>query len=221
MILVYPVCPDAENERLRYSLRSVAAHLPDAEVILLGGRPSWVRGVAHLPYRQIKTWKGNVPRMLRSFVQEAPEQWTLMNDDFFALSPSPRVEVGYWGTMAQLSVQSGFRSGWYATATHITTSALRAWGYDKPLAFDRVHRPLPIDNRVLSQALERVGSSDILIRSLYGNLVSSVEVTDAKVRGYADAPPEEGWMSTGRDSWRGYAGRVVRSQFRSKCRFEA
>lgn len=220
MILVYPVRLGEDNQRLRYSLRSVAQHLPDAEVVLLGHCPSWVRGVVHVPFEQKASWHGNVPRMIRRFVERAPSEWALMNDDFFALSPSPDVEVGYVGTMAQLAVRPGFQSGWYGQAVHITRKALVAQGHTRPMSFDRVHRPLPVTNDVLGEALERVGSSDVLVRSLYGNAVGGVETTDAKVRGYFDAIPNEGWMSTGRDSWKGYPGKVIRRQFDRPCRFE-
>jgi hypothetical protein len=221
VILVYPVRPGEDNPQLLHSLRSVAANLPDAEVVLLGHKPSWVRGVHHVPYTQPGVWRGHVPRMIRAFVEgKAPENWVLMNDDFFAVSPAPGVELTYSGTLAQLSRRPGFRAGWYAQALHITRSALRAWEVKDPYSFDRIHKPLPVANTALAEVLSRVGSSDVLIRSLYGNMVGGVEGSDAKLRGYFDPLPETGWVSTGRDSWKGNPGKTLRHIFSRPCRFE-
>jgi hypothetical protein len=47
--VVYVVRPGNRNEELRYSLRSIAAHLPHRRVWLAGFCPSWVRNISFIP----------------------------------------------------------------------------------------------------------------------------------------------------------------------------
>src|SRR5690606_8768124 len=135
-ILIYPVRPGDKNETLRCSLRSVAAHLPDATVVLAGHRPRWVTGVEHIPVSQRRPGRENVARILRAVCThpDTPPEWVLMNDDFFAMQPQPPVPLVHRETLAELSVT--WRGAWYAKALANTRDILRARGHEDPLSYD-------------------------------------------------------------------------------------
>lgn len=223
MRLVYVVKPAEVNESLRYSLRSVRRHLPQAQVTFIGHKPAWVQGVDHFEVPQRRVDQSNVPRLIRIFANASVyDDWVLMNDDFFALTPDPAIECNYSGTLNALTRQPGWRAGWYSRALMVTRKVLTGWGVENPVAFDRVHRPMPINNAELVDVLDRVGTNDILIKSLYGNMCSAPVWSDVntKVYGLLDTLPETDWVSVNRTSWDGRAGGQLKKMFPQPCRFE-
>ena len=223
MTLVYVVRPGERNERLRYSLRSVAAHLPHARVVIAGHKPSWVKGVEHVPIHQPLPHRSDMPGMIRRVCEAfVADEWVLMNDDFFALTPSPAVENVYTMELSALAYQTGWRSGWYKRAREYTEQLLLLRGVRLPMSFDRVHQPMHLVNADLLEVFDETGDKDVLVRSLYGNMVSGgVPGKDAKVRGFTGKVPLSGWMSVDRESWQGQGGWAVRNRFGMKCQFEA
>lgn len=223
LTLAYVVRPGEHNERLRYSLRSIAAHLPYAHVVVIGHKPSWVRGVEHVYVLQPHGHRSNVPGLIRHFVEaKVADEWVLMNDDFFAMKPDPCIENVYSTTLEQLAYKPGWRSGWYKRARDVTARLLEHRGVVDPMSYDRVHRPMAMNNEILVSLLAEAGEKDILVRSLYGNLVPGGQPgPDAKVRGFTAPVPDTDWVSVGRESWQGRAGSMIRSRFGSKCQFEA
>lgn len=201
-------------------LRSVAAHLPNARVILAGHRPGWVQGVEHIPVAQSRVDRGNVARILTEVCAHpsTPNEFVLVNDDFFAMQPSPSTPLVHRGPLGGL--RQVWRSGWYAQALANTSDILTARGHHDPLAYDRVHCPLPVTTAVMREALDDVGDGPVLHRSLYGNLVGGgVLGVDVKARAaepLLDAP----WVSTAPSSWAHQAGRAVRKTFPDPCRYE-
>lgn len=219
-ILIYPVRPGDKNETLRCSLRSVAAHLPDATVVLAGHRPSWATGVGHIPVPQPDQDRGNVARILRAVCAHpsTPPEFTLMNDDFFAMAPDPPVPLVHRESLAELSV--AWRGAWYAKALANTRDILAGRGHPDPLSYDRVHCPLPVSTAVMGEALDGVGDGPVLHRSLYGNAVGGGQTgVDVKARG-SEPLPDAAWVSTAPSSWMRQAGRAVRKAFPDPCRYE-
>lgn len=220
MILVYLCKPGDRNEQLRYSLRSVAAHLPDAEVVIAGYQPRWVTGVEYIPYPQRKCERENQVRILRALCANpaAPDEWVLMNDDFFAMVPAPPTPLVHRESLAELSVT--WRGAWYARALANTRDILRERGHEDPLSYDRVHCPLPVVTAVMREALDGVGEGPVLHRSLYGNAVGGGQPgVDAKARA-SEPLPDLPWVSTAPSSWPRQAGRAVRKAFPDPCRYE-
>ena len=221
MILLYLCRPGEKNEPLRHSLRSVAVHLPDAEVIIAGHKPRWVTGVGYIPYPQRRTERENQVRILRAVCANpsAPESFTLMNDDFFAMTPNPPVPLIHRETLADLAL--AWRGAWYAKALANTREILQGRGFDAPLSYDRVHCPMPVTTAVMRQALDGVGEGPVLHRSLYGNAVGGgTPGVDVKARS-SEPLPDAPWVSTAPPSWMRQAGRSVRKTFPDPCRYEA
>lgn len=201
-------------------LRSVAAHLPEARVILAGHKPGWVAGVGHIPVEQRRLDRGNVIRVLRAVCDHpsAPSEFVLVNDDFFAMTPDPPVSLVHRGPLAVLG--QVWRAGWYAKALANTLDILDGRGTADPLAYDRVHQPMPVTTTIMQDALEGVGEGPVLHRSLYGNFIGGGESsTDAKVRA-AEPLPDAPWVSTAPSSWNHQAGRAIRKTFPDPCKYE-
>ena len=220
-VLIYPVRPGEKNEPLRYSLRSVASHLPDATVILAGHRPRWVTGVDHIPVTQRRPGRENVARILAAVCAhpDVPPEWVLMNDDFYAMAPDPPVPLVYRGPLFDLSAV--WRQGWYATALARTHEVLDGRGVSDPLAYDRVHCPMPVTTAEMREALDGAGAGPVLHRSLYGNTIGGGVLGEAcKVRTPRVVLPEQGWVSFNDWSWSQRPGRTVRRMFPRKCRYE-
>lgn len=220
LTLVCPVKPGDRNDTLRFMLRSVAAHLPDARVILAGHRPRWVTGVEHVPVSQRRPGRGNVVRIIAQVCEHpsTPERFVLVNDDFFAMVPDAPVPLVHRGPLAGLG--QVWQRGWYADALTNTVEALAEQGHVDPLAYDRVHQPMPVVTAVMGQVLDAVDGRPVLHRSLYGNQVGGGQVgVDVKARG-SEPLPDAPWTSTAPSSWRRQAGRAVRKAFPDPCRYE-
>lgn len=201
-------------------LRSVAAHLPDARIVLAGHRPDWVKGVEHIPVKQDRVDRSNVARILREVCAHpgTPPEWVLVNDDFFAMTPTPPTLLVHRGPLVDL--RQVWRTGWYAHALAETLDVLEAWGVTAPLAYDCLHQPMPMATAMVGEVLEAVAGRTILHRSLYGNLVGGgVAGADVKVRA-GERLPDAPWVSTAPSSWTRQAGRVVREAFPVPCRYE-
>lgn len=223
LTVVYPVGPGERNESLRYSLRSLDCHMPGVRVIVAGHKPSWVTGVEHVRVPQPRRSWSNVVRILRVVCSApvTPRRFVLLNDDFFALSPVEGVPLVHCGPLGRLGEWSGWSGGWYGEALANTRILLARSGCEDPLAYDRVHQPLPVVRDVLGQVLGGVGGFPVLHRSLYGNTVGGgVWGEDVKIRGRRESVPGGGWVSTAPGSWSGVAGRQIRDLFGSRCRFE-
>lgn len=222
LTLVCPVKPGERNETLRYMLRSVAAHLPRARVILAGHCPAWVTGVEHVSVVQRRPDRSNVTRILAEVCAHpaTPGEWVLVNDDFFAMVPDTPTPLVHSGLLSDLASAPGWRHGWYASALANTRELLFEQGHEAPLSYDRVHQPMPIRTEALGQALESAGGRPVLHRSLYGNRAGGGEAgIDAKARA-GEPLPDLPWASTAPSSWHRQAGRSIRKMFSDPCRYE-
>jgi len=103
MDVVYIVREDDDNPELRLSLRSLA-NLEHDRVWLVGHKPPWVTGVAHVPVRQgSDRWANARALWIEACrVPEISDEFTLMNDDFYIMAPLKRVPLMHRGTMADL-----------------------------------------------------------------------------------------------------------------------
>lgn len=223
--VLYVVGPGERNEAFRYSLRSIDRYMPGVEVFVAGYRPSWVRGVTHVPVvQQQRSW-ANVARVLYAACvdERTPEEFLLLNDDFFALSEVMGVPpLVHTGPLEELGEFRGWSGGWYGDALVNTMGLLSRWGVESALSYDRVHQPLPVRRDVMRGVLsDSVSVRPVLHRSLYGNVVGGgVRGVDVKVRFRDGVLPGGGWVSTAPGAWCGLAGGVVRGMFPDPCRYE-
>ena len=227
-----PVCwvvreGDDGHDELRYSMRSVAAHLPHDGAAIAGYKPPWVSAdVQHLRTQQVR---GKKQRNIRRGVQAACrrwDRWILCWDDVFVMDPLDELPVMNVGTVAealpQIMADTGRRSlGSYGRSIERAGRLLRSMGYADPLCFDAVHVPQVIVSEHMLEACrlaERNGTNAIL--TLHGNLAGyrGVKVRNAKAR---DGWRDRTFVST---SDKGFArqpvGEYIRAAFPERCRYE-
>lgn len=231
--LVYVLGPGGDEE-LRYSLRSVAAHLPHRRVWVAGRRPDWVRGVGHVPVPQARTKFENSTANLRAAAEHGgvSEGFVYLNDDFFVLAAVERVPVLHAGPApvpAPRPARPGRRPARHASYREgmaATVALLAGWGIGPVLSYD-LHVPMPMTKTLLLEALEAAQGSGIVAlhkRTLYGNLhaIGGERAADCKIAARSGVWPDGAVFAstTNRSFTHGEAGRRIRGMFAEPCRYE-
>lgn len=222
MHFVYLVGPGDDQEPLRYSLRTLQAHAPDHTVTLAGYQPDWTTNTGHLPVEQERRSWANQIRILRHVCEKLDSSFILMNDDFFALQDFDTIALHHNGTLEELANRPGWSTGWYGQSLTHTRTLLHQWGFDTPLAYDGIHRPMPINPHLMDQLFDHAESDTFQHRSLYGNHAGpSTFAPDTKLRSTEDTIPKRAdWISTSPRSWHGRLGATLRATYPTPCRYE-
>lgn len=231
MDLVYFIKDSAYNNELKYSLRSVEQNLPNSTVWFVGGKPVGLRPDHQITLRQTGPSKwANVAHTLHEFIErpDAPEEFVLMNDDFFVMWPVDDLKVAFCGTLQGLQDRVASRNKnrptQYTERLRQAQEALEAQGLTT-YNFE-LHRPMPIKKEWLSLVYERFGEETPAKRSLYGNLFLAalplVEAPDVKVARSTDPVPiNASFVSTEDTSFeRGPTAKFIREAFPQRSRFE-
>lgn len=203
--LAYIVRPGESNPELRYSLRSIWAHMPHARVWIVGHCPAWLTGVQILPTEQQRSKRENAMVNLAALAARGPEEFVLMNDDFFAMRPvsSPPSPV-HRGRLASLADdREAARPGSeHGKVLRLTDSLLREAGIGDPLAYE-THTPMHLQRDGLALALDYGAKHSLgeqfAPRSIYGNLLrlGGQQIGNVKVYADEDDPPSAvDWLST-------------------------
>jgi hypothetical protein len=168
---------------LKFSIRSLLHYKPDANVIIVGGKPSWFTGEYY-----ISTYGGSKHRSVKQSLRRIiandniSEDFVLMNDDFFFLK-QPIVEHPYYtmGTLAhhhKIYMDRDIKSR-YRFLLGKTNNKLKELGVEKPLSFE-THTPIIYNKHKLYDILKY----RMMWRSAYGNLnkvLSSYIKEDVKI----------------------------------------
>jgi hypothetical protein len=186
MNFVY-ICRHGENEELRYSIRSVMHWFPDAQIWVVGGKPSWYTG-PYIEVRNYKTKHDNVRLNLIAMCKskEIPQDIVVMNDDFFIIQEIDDIKNYHGGLLkdkAHLYYSIAPLSG-YTSRLFKTVSYLNKIGIPEPRDF-AMHVPLRVNKNDLLYSI-RHGH---MWRSIYGNIFDiDAEYMDEDVKYYSDGP---------------------------------
>ncbi|MGW2640065.1 hypothetical protein [Streptomyces sp. NPDC001348] len=226
--LVVPVREGANNEQLRYALRSWAANLPHRHVWIVGFRPWWAAGARH-----IRTWQRGNPGYVNTTAAmraacEHPEVSDLFiwcNDDFFVMRPQPeQLPVFHRGPVRELEAQFGPRSNPYLAEMRKTREFLAGLGHDDPVSYE-LHVPLPVEKTGMLLAFDAAPGHDAHKRTVYGvlNGVGGTRMADVKVqRRGPQFDTGSAFLSTMPDAFaNGAAGRFIRAAFPEPSPYEA
>lgn len=223
--LAIPVRPGDSNEELRFTLRSVEAHLPHANVWIVGHQPSWVTGVNFIP-GNLHTPRSNLWHNLLAFCQhpDTPDRFVITNDDIMVTEPVPQVEVLYRGTLKDhinmRRVQRG--ASWWRDSLNTTLVYLQGAGHPDPLSYE-LHVPFLADKHLMRETLLK--TADVTPhnppqwRTLYGvlNDIGGRQSTDSKA--YQPGPVRAPYHSTEDRSWR-YFATQLRKAFPEPGKYE-
>lgn len=175
------ICRRGINEELRYSIRSVLYHFPNADIYVVGEPPDWYIGKSiYVP--QNKDKYNNAGRNLATICvsEEIPDDIILMNDDFFIVDKVKSINYYHGGLLVDKikSYSRMFPSGPYIRKLSSTLRRLKQVGVENPLDYE-LHVPM----RVNKQKLQKLLQFGVLWRSLYGNIynVGGTEIVDVKV----------------------------------------
>jgi len=180
MNFVY-ICRPGQNEELRYSIRSVMSTFPDAKVWVVGGKPDWYTG-NYVQVRQNSTKYTNARDNLEAICnsEDIPENFILMNDDFFIVKPIKDIQYLNGGLLSEkieyyneLTPNTS-----YVRSLQETHRRLLKRGIVNPLDYE-LHVPMPMHKVGLKASM--AGGS--LWRSVYGNMfgVGGETIKDVKV----------------------------------------
>lgn len=225
MDIVYPVGVNADNDELRYSLRSVVRNAAHSRVWIVGYVPPWVSDeVGTIPWEQTEDRWENTSRMLQFACEndEVSDPFQYWNDDFFALTKHPRMDYDRGSLRVQL--EANRKAATYRTAAYQTLEVLEGIGLDDPLSFE-LHIPLVVRKHVMLTAMEflrAAGVTQALKRTVYGALAGEPTTTRYDVKVGVGAVPElTDWVSTTDAGFRvGPVGEMLREKFKRPSRYE-
>lgn len=216
--VVYPLRADGDYEELRYSLRSLR-NLPHRRVWLVGGRPSWVRDVGHIPTTQMSTKVRNVYLGLIAAARHrgVSDPFILFNDDFFVTEPVDDVPVWHLGPIRDVLEGYVGRADNYVQRIHRTA---RVVGYDA-LSYEG-HWPMRLVKAPLLDLLDECARDELQIRTVYGNRMrlDGEQHPDCKIKrdGFGVRTP---FTSTSDTSFAEYQiGRDLRAMFPDPSPYE-
>lgn len=182
MNFVY-ICRDGENEELRYSIRSVVNNCKIDSLWVVGGRPDWYTGnyiEVTQKYSKYKNAYNNFKTICNA--SDIPENFILMNDDFFITSPVNKITSYYNGTLEEKinAYETILGRSSYINRLKITQDKLIQMGFDNPLNYE-IHVPMAMSKKNLNNVLGM--NHNLLYRSIYGNKFNdnSIEMKDVKV----------------------------------------
>lgn len=176
MDAVYIVGPWAENEQLRYSLRSLARNMPYVDKVwIVGSAPAWVSGAAgKILLEPLDDKFDNQRQSLRAACADdrISEDFVLMADDMFALVEMDHLPVWHLGPLDLLIKrvtkrgETAENNQWVRGLVEML-SQMREWGFKNPFAYEG-HNPLPFNRKRLAHLIDTATRSPFLAGCVYG-----------------------------------------------------
>lgn len=210
MDIVYLLKESYENDELTYSLRSLK-NLPHDKVFFVGGMPHNINPekVFHIPVQQDENKYKNTANSLLTacMCSKVSDDFILMNDDFFIMSPVRDVKKElnlHRGLLDDMiifySTSFPFKDE-YLSGLRQTRELLRRVHIHGPLNYE-LHTPMVINKVGMIEIFKLAGLNSVeypLFRSLYGNLrlKDSQYTNDVKMDAlHLDLPENPTFLST-------------------------
>lgn len=237
MDAVYVVGPWAENEQLRYSLRSLAKNMPYVDrVWVVGSCPAWVSDeVGKIILEPTEDKFDNQRQSLRAACADdrISDDFVLMNDDMFALAELSELPVWHLGPLDLLIRRLRKRgetpeNNQWVRGLVAMLAQMCEWGFRNPNAYE-AHVPLPFNRKRLAHLIDTANHSPFLAGCVYsatqgpmGTLGENVKIGElgsqellaAMVSGIP-------FLSTEDDAFEfGNAGTFIRTVFPDPCMYE-
>jgi hypothetical protein len=224
--VVYVVRGGEDNDELRHSLRSLV-NLPIRQVWMVGYRPKWVAdSVGYVPTVQRGQKNQNTAANWQAMAasSELPDQFVLMNDDFYVTRPAATIPRCHRGPLDEVIEQYGRGSGGIWRGRAVSTRALlRATLPDVELYGYELHLPATIDRAQLAESMavlartRRAPIEQYNKRTWHFNYaqVGGQRTSDVKAMGATCGMPDVDlpFVSTSPHSWTGLVGGTIRQMF--------
>lgn len=206
--LVVRVGPKVDDQ-LRYTLRSLTAHLPHARVITAGYRAPWTT-CEHLDVPPVSGKFGHAFAVLQAILDAdwLTESVVIADDDMYLMRPLETLPEYHRGPLADITPPRFRLTGWTDTLDAVPDALCRD-----------LHVPTVVDRALLGKQLDALDlphdrRSRVWWRTLHGGGCTRAE--DAKVRDHR-VPAEALWLSSSDQSWKAGVGRHVRAAFGEAC----
>lgn len=227
--LVYFVKDSAYNDELKYSLRSAEQNLPHRHLVIVGGKPSNIAPDLSIPVKQKGATKWEKVRNMMSLVVQDPrisEDFVLMNDDFFVLSPVQTLPAYYHESLphliADIELKNNYRSTVYTKQVLMAYEALSSRHLSSFNA--ELHIPMVLNKKRLLRLREVFPDTIPCTRSLYANYYKDIPLAkhkDVKCASPLDVPDTHAdFLSSSDESFQGLVGKFIRCKFPNKSRWE-
>lgn len=213
---VYIVGPQQDTDELRYSLRSLAAHVDHDQVYIVGYCPEWVTNVWHINIPQEFGRLFNAVRNVQAATacDAISDPLMLWHDDMFAMRPVGELPVMTRGPITPRLTQ---RDSYRREFTRVEEYLREAHNVEDPWAYDAIHVPQWYRKKLLADIID---TGQTLYATVYGNLHRAQR---GMVVNNAKNPPasvEHEWLSTNGSSFAGPIGDHIRKTFPYPCRYE-
>ena len=220
----YVVKDTAQNEELRYSLRTLE-NLPNVRnVYVYGGKPEFLKDEYHRRsfVQDGSKWQ-NSSKMFWEIMndEELSEDIYLMMDDVFLMSPSPSPSPIPFVNYSKPCMRTNRHSEYYDEKRRVYYWLLE---HKKGIRDFDLHRPF-LYNRMKVKRLFPLYPNQTCFRSLYGNWyeVPTASHKDCKVfsTGKYTSPSDDFCLSTTDDSFaKGQVGEFIRKCFPFPSKYE-
>ena len=218
----------SKTDELKYTLRAIERHLEHGKIVIVGDIPDWVQNALTIPTeRSTHKHQLDCELNIRAALPYLSDEFYLFNDDFILLKPLediPNYHEGDIDDVVKIKARSIVTSN-VAKKLINTRAFLHSKGVEYPVAYT-LHIPVKYkrDNyqRCSDLILPTLKRTDILPRTIYGNLYGDSSVIHKDVKIYTkDQPlPNDDFVSTWENSWDGIAGDSIRAMFKDKSRYE-
>lgn len=220
MNFVY-ISRNGENEELRYSIRSVVHNFPDAEILLVGGKPRWYSG-DFIEIQDQGSKFDNITECYKEICKiKSIETFVLMNDDFFILDKPEEIDYHYDGELEEKISNHTFQYGIskYARVLSEANRKLKRLGIKTPLNYD-VHVPIVYKRELLSEVIDLSQAP----RSMYCNMfnVGGTKIQDVKI--YKDEDFEninKYYISSEDSTFKKVYDQVLKDKYTNKTDYES
>lgn len=230
---------EADNELLRYSLRSIERHAGGMfrKVWIVGVLPDWAENVGHIPVEYAGEKFADIRAKVAALCADKRVAHTvvILNDDHIATGPVTWDAVHMGPTSAYLKAEAArgrtsARNTWIR-AVENTSAWMADQGHGDIDCFEG-HVPLMFNRRELGKVLAEypadrscdypgfypaAGAAPVAGEALNAKIGPSADEFLSKV----DDPRMPGWISTNDAGWReGMVGGFIRGMFRERSTFE-
>lgn len=221
--VLYVVRQGANNEALRYSLRSLR-NLPHGKVHIIGYCPPWVRNVYMVTTDQNDKGdqENSNTNLMLGMTDYLSETFVFMNDDFFIMQPTESIPVMHQGPLSEVIKRYRTGNRFHQAYSLITTKKqLESHGVKDLLSYE-LHMPMVMNKWSVQEMFDGWPLQLFAMRprTLYGNKykLKGEYINDAKE---PSNPQNSRFISTSSNFTDSPAGSYVRSQFPDASAYES
>lgn len=175
MHFFYPVGSGShwQNNELRYSLRSLANFPFPVSVTICGVKPSWCRVDQFIPLSETEghTPIHNTAKKLLTALSSLPDEFVLMNDDFYVLQARSDIPVWHKGPLLdrvkRIQKLKGEKN-FYRRGVTAVYRALLQCGIVEPVSYD-LHTPFTLNTARVRELAHEFDMCALGVKTLYGN----------------------------------------------------